>query len=243
MAIFGTKAYGEKPGFSVDKAALETLVKRAGELDTDALVVMKDGKLVLEKWYDCQPRRIESMSVTKSIVSMAVGRLLAMDRLKSLDEPVSTWYPEWRQGRKRKITVRHLLTQTSGLQADPMTGTEIYGNPDFVQLALCAELADDPGVKFFYNNKATNLLLGIIQRISGKRLDAFMKEEVFAPLGITDIDGELDPAANPHAMSGLEIRPVDLAKLGQLMLDEGRWRGKELLNRELGEAGNVARWC
>jgi CubicO group peptidase (beta-lactamase class C family) len=221
-----------KRGSVLDRTALSRLVKRAGELDTDALVVMKDGQIVLERWFGGGPRRVESMSITKSIVSMAFGRLLMLGKLKTLDEPVHTFYPEWRQGRKRKITIRHLLTQTSGIQGDPKTGTEIYGNPDFVQLALCAELTDEPGSRFFYNNKATNLLAGIVQRIDGRRLDEFMKEEIFAPLGISDVMWERDPAGNPHAMSGLQIRPADLAKLGQLMLAGGTWRGKPLLGKE-----------
>jgi CubicO group peptidase (beta-lactamase class C family) len=229
VAAVASAAPREKPTPMVDEAALKALVDKASELDTDALVVMKDGKVVLEKWFDGEPRRIESMSVTKSIVALAIGRLLALGKLKSLDEPVHHWYPEWRQGRKRSITIRHLLTQTSGLQADAMTGSEVYGSPDFVQLALCAELADDPGKKFFYNNKATNLLAGLVQRLSGARLDTFLKDEVFAPLGITDTAWTLDPAGNPHAMSGLQIRPADLAKLGQLMLDRGSSGGKQLL--------------
>jgi CubicO group peptidase (beta-lactamase class C family) len=102
------------------------------------------------------------------VVSLAFGRLLATGKLASVDEPVHTWYPEWRQGKKRAITIRHLLTQTSGIQADKMTGSEVHGSPDLVQLALCAELADDPGAKFFYNNKASNLLAGLVRRISGK---------------------------------------------------------------------------
>lgn len=224
----------EKPPAAVaipGERPLDALVRRAGELDTDALVVMRNGKVVLEKWFDGAPRKIESMSVTKSVVALAFGRLLETRALRSLDEPVSTYYPEWRQGRKRGVTIRHLLTQTSGLQADRMTGTEVYPAPDFVQLALCAELTDDPGTRFFYNNKATNLLAGVVQKISGKRLDDYLEAEVFAPLGITDVAWTLDAAGNPHGMSGLQIRPADLARLGQLMLDEGRWKGKQLLSR------------
>jgi CubicO group peptidase (beta-lactamase class C family) len=227
--VLGTAA-GSSGKAALSQAALDALVTRAGELDTDALVVMKDGRVVVEKWYRGAPHRIESMSVTKSVVALAIGRLLMTGKLKSVDERVSQWYPEWRQGRKRGITIRHLLTQTSGLQADRKTGTEIYGNPDFVQLALCAELSADPGTRFFYNNKATNLLAGLVQRISGQRLDLYLRNEVFAPLGITDVTWELDPAGNPHAMAGLQIRPADLARLGQLMLDGGKWRGRQLLS-------------
>jgi CubicO group peptidase (beta-lactamase class C family) len=213
----------------IDPTALNALVKRAGELDTDALVVMKDGKVVLEKWFDGKPRKIEAMSVTKSVVALAVGRLITTGKIKSVDQPVADFYPEWRQGRKKLITIRHLLTQTTGLQSPPTT-EEIYVAPDFVQLALCAELASDPGTRFSYNNKALNLVGGVVQRASGKRMDVYLKEEVFAPLGITDFTWTLDGAGNPHGMSGLQILPADLAKLGQLMLDGGQWNGKQILS-------------
>ncbi len=215
----------------IDPTALDALVKRAGELDTDALVVMKDGKVVLEKWYDGKPRRIEAMSVTKSVVALAVGRLITTGKIKSVDQPVADFFPEWRQGKKKLITIRHLLTQTSGIQSQPTT-EEVYASPDFVQLALCAELSSDPGTRFSYNNKALNLLAGVVQRAAGKRLDVYLGEEVFAPLGITDFGWTLDAAGNPHGMSGLQILPADLAKLGQLILDGGRWNGKQLLSPE-----------
>lgn len=221
---------------SVDAASLEALLKRAGELDTDALVVMHDGQVVAEKWYDGEPRIIESMSVTKSIAALAVGRLLLTGKIASVDEPLHTWFPEWRQGRKRSITLRHLLTQTTGLQADRMTGTEIYGSPDFLQLALCAELSDDPGTRFFYNNKATNLLSGVVERAAGMPLDELLEQEVFAPLGIEGAEWVTDPAGRPSAMSGLRIRPADLAKLGQLLLQGGKWKGKHILDEKFAAA-------
>jgi CubicO group peptidase (beta-lactamase class C family) len=232
LLLLTTHIANAETNASIDESALAALVERAGKLDTDALVVWHDGVPVLERWFDGKPRRFESMSVTKSVVSMAIGRLVETGRIRSLDEPVSTWYPEWRQGRKRSITLRHVLTHTSGLQNERLATAEIYGSPDFVQLALCAEVVDPPGQKFAYNNKATNLLAGLVQRISGKRLDVLLKEELFGPLKITDIGWTLDPAGNPHAMSGLQIRPADLAKLGQVMLDRGRWQGEPLLSAE-----------
>jgi CubicO group peptidase (beta-lactamase class C family) len=215
----------------IDPTALDALVKRAGELDSDALVVMVDGKVVLEKWFDGKPRPIEAMSVTKSVVALAVGRLITTGKIKSVDQPVADFYPEWRQGKKKLITIRHLLTQTTGLQSPPTT-EEVYAAPDFVQLALCAELVSDPGERFSYNNKALNLVGGVVQRASGKRMDQYLRDEVFAPLGITNFTWTLDSAGNPHGMSGLQILPADLAKLGQLMLDGGKWNGKQIISAE-----------
>jgi CubicO group peptidase (beta-lactamase class C family) len=214
----------------IDPRALEELRRAAEESGSDALVVLADGKLVGEWTFGRPAGRIETMSVTKSIVALAVGRLLDAGKIRSLDQPVSDWFPEWKQGRKRQVTLRMLLEQTSGLQAERTTGGEVYPAPDFVQLALAAELADEPGSKFFYNNKATNLLAGLIERAAGKKLDQLVADEIFAPLGITDWEWLHDKAGNPHAMAGLRLPPRDLAKLGQLMLDGGRWRGKTILS-------------
>jgi CubicO group peptidase (beta-lactamase class C family) len=223
---------GRRGAASLDSAALQRLLRSAGAAHSDAIVIRKDGEQV-GAWTFGKPRRkIEAMSATKSIVSLAIGRLVTTGAIRSVDEPVFTFYPEWKQGRKQEITLRHLLDHTSGLQNFPNTGVEIYPSPDFVRLALAAELSDPPGTRFSYNNKAVNLLAGIVQKASGKRMDTFLKEEVFAPMGITDIDWTLDKAGNPHGMAGLQILPEDLAKLGQLVLDRGEWRGRRIISRE-----------
>ena len=196
------------------------------------MVIIKDGKLVADWDFGQKRQPIEAMSATKSIVSLAIGRLIDAGKIKSVDQPVCDFYPEWKQGRKRSITIRHLLSQTSGLQNLPTTMPEIYPSPDFVQLALAAELSDDPGSKFSYNNKATNLLAGVVKRASGMRMDQYLGKEIFEPLGITDVSWDLDQAGNPHGMAGLDIRAIDLAKIGQMMLDEGSWNGKQILSKE-----------
>lgn len=216
---------------SIDPERLAALVKRAEASKSSALVVLQDGKLVGE-WYFDQPKRpIEAMSATKSVVSLAIGKLIDTGKIQSLDQPVADFYPEWRQGRKQKITVGQLLNHTSGLQNPPRTD-EIYMSPDFVQLALAAELADDPGSSFSYNNKAVNLLAGVVQKASGKRMDEYIRDEIFAPLGIVDFTWTLDDAGNPHAMAGLQIHARDFAKIGQMLVDGGVWEGKRVLSKE-----------
>ncbi len=217
------------PGLDrVDSAALARLVEAAENSRTSALVVLHDGELV-GSWYDPGgARRIESMSVTKSVVSLAVGRLLALGKVESLDVPVARFYPEWEAGPRAQITLRHLLNHTSGVDS-PMPTTPIYRSDDFVRFALEAELTAEPGTEVRYNNNATNLLAGIIGVASGRRMDRFIGEELFAPLGITDFTWTLDSSGNPHGMAGLQIHAVDLARLGQLALQDGVWEGERLL--------------
>jgi CubicO group peptidase (beta-lactamase class C family) len=213
----------------INAAALDRLVKRAEETHSDSLVVLRDGKLVGD-WRFGKPREpIEIMSVTKSVANLAIGRLVTTGRLFSTDVPVSTWFPEWKQGKKASVTISNLLNQTSGLKADP-SAQEVYNSADILRLALDAPLAHDPGTDFFYNNKAVNLLGGIVQKVSGKRLDEYMRDEVFAPLGIDRFAWMRDPAGNPHVMAGLKLDALDLAKIGQLMLNRGVWNGKQIVS-------------
>jgi len=214
----------------IDPAALERLVKRAEETHSDALVILRDGKLVGDWRFGKPAGPIEAMSVTKSIVNLAIGRLVTTGKLR-IEEPVATFYPQWKGTPKEKVTVRHLLDHTSGLQANP-SAQEVYESRDIVKLALEAPVAAEPGTAFFYNNKAVNLLSGVVEKVSGKKLDEYQRDEVFAPLGVTRFSWMRDPAGNPHCMAGVQLDPLDLAKIGQLMLDEGTFQGRRLLTAD-----------
>jgi CubicO group peptidase (beta-lactamase class C family) len=234
----------EPPALNQD--ALQRLVVAAEESRSSCLIVWQDGKPVVEKWFQVkplgvvdafiqspetapEPRPIEAMSATKSIVNLAIGRLVTTGKITSIDQKVCEFYPEWRQGKKKDVTLRHLLDHTSGMQNFPRTDVEIYPAPDFVKLAVAAELDAPPGTEFAYNNKAVNLLAGIVEKASGKKLDEYLRQSLFAPMGITEFSWTRDKADNPHGMSGLQILPADMAKLGQLLLQRGKWDGEQLI--------------
>jgi CubicO group peptidase (beta-lactamase class C family) len=217
---------------SIDKEELKNLLTQAEITHSDAIVIYLNDSLYFENYFGKGKEKIESMSVTKSIVSLAIGKLLADNKIRSLDQPIYEFYPEWKQGLKQNITIRHLLNHTSGIQSYPKTGAEIDGSPDLVQLALCAELCDSPGTKFFYNNKAVNLLAGIIEKASGEKMDKYIEETIFKPLGITDINWRCDSAGNPHVMDGLQIFPGDLAKIGILVQNKGKWKNLQIIPEE-----------
>ncbi|MCU0352847.1 MAG: beta-lactamase family protein [Cytophagales bacterium] len=226
---------------SVDKKALAQLEGAAEKTHSEALIVWQDGKIVSEKYFfgGRPDKKTETMSATKSIVSLAVGKLVTDGRLH-LDSAVCRYYPEWRQGQKRRVTVRMLLNHTSGLQNVPNTTVEIMPSRDIVQLALCAELEHPPGKAFFYNNKAVNLLAGIIEKASSQPMDVYVRENLFVPLGITDsywmresdIFKDLGRAGTPYAMFGCQLTARDFLKIGRLVLNRGRWEEKQLVSTE-----------
>lgn len=213
-------------------SALAALITRAQATHSDAVVVRRHNA-VIAAWSSApMATPILTMSCTKSIVSLAIGTLLDDGHLTSIDQPVSEIYPEWRQGTKQRITLRHLLTHTSGMQDHPNAGLELEPSPDWVQLALAAELAERPGERFRYNNKAVNLLAGIVQRAAHQTLDAYLQERILTPLGITDVAWVRDQVGAPYVAGGLSLLASDLAKLGQLVLNRGLWADQRILSED-----------
>ena len=93
-----------------------------------------------------------------------------------------------------------------------------------------------------YNNKAVNLLAGVVERASGQRMDTFIAEALFEPLGIHDYGWTLDKSGNPHAMSGLQLGALDMARLGQLVIDKGKVGDRQVVSADwIERASFVAR--
>lgn len=134
LSSFIITTYGQR----IDVAKLQILLKKAEDTHSEAVIIYKDNQLVAEKYFGIgnEDRKVEAMSCTKSIVGLAVACLLTDGLIESLDTPITDFYPEWKQGQKQLITIRHLVNMTSGMQNNPNASVEIYSNDDFVQLAL-----------------------------------------------------------------------------------------------------------
>ena len=213
----------------VNPAALAALVAEAQNTHSAALIVIKDGRVVVERYFGHptkQPLRINS--VTKSIVSLAIGQLIADGTIPSLKTPLSRWFPEWALGEKAKITLRDIMAHTSGLYHEE-SATKLYQQPDVVRYARGLPLAEEPGKNFSYSNEAVALIPGIVLAASGKPLDIYLRDLLFKPMGISDYKWARDAAGNVLAFGGLWLLPRDLARIGQLMLDSGRWENKQLI--------------
>src|SRR5690606_5303730 len=152
------------------------------ETQSSALVVIQRGELLSEAGRGVgEP--IQTMSITKSVLALLVGCLVDRKKL-TLDQPVHEWFDVWQSERQKRVTVRHLLTHTSGLKECKRT-YDIYASRDFVAHALRSPLLHDPGTQHEYGNRAANVHAGVIARAAGKRTDLFAKECLFEPLRIT----------------------------------------------------------
>jgi CubicO group peptidase (beta-lactamase class C family) len=211
--------------------ALETLLDHARDQKSTAVVLVKDGKIVLEQYSpDHGPdEALVAMSGSNPLVSLAVGLLIA-DKKLSLDTSMGALFPEWKkQGAKGAITVRQLLTHTSGL--DP-SRADFEHKETIREHALKAKLLWPPGSRFQYNNGAVDFLAVVVHETAGMPLDVLLEERIFRKLDAVGEHWMKDAAGDPRGAGELFIRPVDLAKIGQMMLDAGKWEGEQVVPAE-----------
>jgi CubicO group peptidase (beta-lactamase class C family) len=218
----------EPPEAGLDRAALDDLILEAERTHSDSLVVVQDGRTIVERYFGRPRGPIETMSVTKSIVSLAIGLLIEERRIASIDTPMHTFFPEWKTGRKAGVTLRHVLTHTSGIEHKKGAAV-LNAQADRLAYARKRPLADDPGKTFSYNNEATQLLSGVVRAAAGVDADAYLKKRLFEPLGIKDFAWARDQARNVQTYYGLALRARDLARIGQLLLDGGALGAKSIV--------------
>jgi CubicO group peptidase (beta-lactamase class C family) len=216
------------PGRDVDLSDPEIL-----RGDTLNLVPVSFGREVL---HHCA-------SVTKSVTSQLFGIALGRGGIHDTDAPMFSFFPDYadlRSPAKDSITLHHMLSMTSGLPFDeesyPLTdprndARRLFLSKDPLAFMLAREPKSAPGSTYQYGSGTTVLLAEIIQRSTGTDLSAFAEEHLFRPLGISSyrwapLQGDPDV---PDGAGGLYLRPRDMAKLGQVMLQGGRWKGEEVL--------------
>jgi CubicO group peptidase (beta-lactamase class C family) len=244
----------------LDTARLCAIAARLKETEADvhAVVVVRHGKLVFEQYfagYDEPwghgggPRDFDATathdmrSASKSVISLLVG--IAIDRklIASVDAPVVKFFPEYAAVKSPgwdQVTLRHLLTMSSGMQwdenrdwKDPGNDEPHLGNEaDPARYILSKPIAKPPDTVWTYNGGGTDLLGNIIERVSGKPLEAFARETLFEPLGISDWEWMKYGNGKVASAVGLRVRPRDAAKIGQLMLDRGAWGGRQIVSPE-----------
>jgi CubicO group peptidase (beta-lactamase class C family) len=237
--------------------SLNELLDKSPEMNVHAVVVVRDGKLVYESYRagvdenwgsklgvtSHTPKMLHDVrSISKSVVSLLFGIALDRKLIASIDDPVFTYFPECaalRTPEKDRIHLRHLLTMTSGLAWDERRA---YSDPENSEVMMIRSAEPyrfvleqlvwhEPGEKWNYSGGSTQLLAGVLQRTTGKLLADFAKEALFEPLGITQFEWLNMPANGAvAAASGLHLRPRDMAKIGELVLDKGIWNGRRIVS-------------
>ena len=237
-------------------SGLDTFLRQWPGHNVHAVVIARRGKLVFERYFRGRERRWmawsksvrfsvtqkhDIRSISKSVTSLLIGMAVSEDRFPPLDSPVIDYFPEYSDLRTREngqITFRHLLTMSHGLQWDENRNWKSQANnerqllelKDPCRYVLAQPMALPPGAAFNYSGGATTLLAAALTKAVGRGIDVYAGEKLFEPLGITDFEWlGFTGSAEIAAFAGLRLRPRDLAKLGQLVADQGRWNGTQIL--------------
>lgn len=213
---------------SLDQSAVDKLVADAKDRDSAELVILKDGKLIGDWRFSKSRAPIQTMSITKSVLALAIGCLVDAGKLH-VDEPVYRFFPRWKSKPYRNVTLYDLMTHSSGLEWARNT-LPIYRSKNFVEMTLASKLVHKPGTYYHYSNRGANLVSGIVGKASGMRTDRYVNQVIFRPLGITHWWWQKDHAGQPQGMAGLHLEPRDLAKIGELVRLEGEYDGKRVVS-------------
>ena len=248
----------------IDRAALCRMADRlaSSAANVHSVLIARGGKLVFERYFtgsDEIPgrfygRRVENVtfdadtlhdmkSVSKSVASLVIG--IAIDRglIRSVNEPIFSFFPELedlRSPEKDRIQLFHALSMSMGLawvEATPATGDDnndearMNRSRDACRYVLGLATTAPAGQEFFYNTGALALVSAIVRKATGRPLDEFAREALFEPLGITAVEWERRKG-DADAGGGLRLGSRDMAKIGQLVLAGGRWNGRQIVSRE-----------
>ena len=230
----------------LDAARLSDLAMRIRRGDygrITSLLVAREGSLAVEEYFDnfSRDQKHTMQSVTKSVTSLLIGRAIEQGHLR-VEDRVTQFFRSYEpianlNSLKAALTVGDLLSMRSGLdwseavyEGSPLQQLNQCGC-DWLRFVLDWPMRDVPGTRWEYISGNTILLGGVVGAASGRRLDLFANAELFEPLGMVQpIWARGQPDSLPHAGGGLYMRPRDMIKLGQLVLDDGRWRGQHVLS-------------
>ncbi|MGA2324602.1 MAG: serine hydrolase [Sedimentisphaerales bacterium] len=223
-----------------------------------SVIIIKNGKLVVEEYFprqdalgDLRSRALKRVSpqqlysATKSVTSILIGLAIERHLIRGVDEKISTFFPEYADifadSNKDAIRLKHFLSMTAGLSWDEWTypyadarndALKALLSPDPIRYVLERPLVAAPGAQFAYDTGISVTLGQIIHKVSGMPADKFAEKYLFEPLGISDYYWAKIPDDIVETGGGLFLRPRDMAKIGFLFLNGGRWQGKQIISKE-----------
>lgn len=234
---------------SYDKPMINSLkneIQKSTYKEINSVIVIKDGKLLIEEYFNGAGRDSthNPRSVGKTFASALVGIALDKGYLKNVNQTLSDFYDlksyKNYDEKKSKVTVKNLLTMSSGFEGFDFEPTSIgneenmYPESNWVNWTLNLPMANDrnPGDKWFYFTAGAVLLGDILNKNVPEGLEKFGAKYLFEPLGIKNYYWQYTPQNVPNTAGGIQLKPLDFAKFGQLYKNGGTWKGKQIISKE-----------
>ncbi|MGO9452906.1 MAG: serine hydrolase domain-containing protein [Candidatus Binataceae bacterium] len=227
-------------GDTLKHAVLEELLPATG---THAFIVIKDDKLLYEKYFNGYQRDsiCVSRSMAKSFTSALVGLAIQDGFIKSVDEPITNYLPELKGPGFDAITIKNLLTMGSGTRFRPHDWPWdeqplAYFYPDLTHLMLTGlTIVQPPGTTFLYSDYNTEIVGLILRRATHRSLSDYLQEKIWKPLGMEypatwSIDSDRDGLELAFVL--MNARAIDFAKFGRLYLNDGNWNGAQIIPKQ-----------
>ena len=230
----------EQQGLDSAKLAQGLQDIQARQIKINSLLIIRNGYVVLNAHFYPYDGTFphDLASVTKSVMTTLIA--IAADQGKlDLDASVASFFPNRKianlDGRKARLTVRHLTRMVNGMESGCLEGDQptieaMMTNDDWVQAALDRPMVSEPGTKFCYDSPGTHLLSAILQKATGTTALDFAQKNLFEPLGIHQVTWESDPQGYSRGWGDLHLLPEDAAKIGYLWLHRGKWEGKQIVS-------------
>lgn len=210
------------------------------ELDAVGLLVIKNDSIQFEKYWDgySDSSLSNSFSMAKSVTSLLIGVAIKEGKIKSVDQPVGDFIPEFKEGDKAALTIKDVLTMSSGTNwnesySNPASETtELYYGKDLYKVATKVQMEKKPGTYHSYKSGDTQLLGLILQKVTGKSLSEYASEKLWEPMGaehpaLWSLDRK---GGSEKAYCCFNSNTRDFARLGKLMLDSGKWKGNAIID-------------
>lgn len=217
-------------------SSIEEMLEKS---NTTSFVVMKDGKLIYENYFNGiqQGENTQIFSVTKTITTSLLGIAIQEGKIKNIDEPVGDFIPEFKVGDLSKVTLFHLAQMQSGLNYDEykrvVQTLKYYNSKDNKKALSSLKLKHEPGTVFKYKSIDSQTLGECIERAVGQPFLQYVNEKLFSKLGFQDpVAWSVDSreSGHPKYYGGLNISARDLAKFGNLILNNGVIHHEQVLN-------------
>lgn len=222
----------------LDSAALDTI---HAEFDTFPLLsskIIKNGRLIDTYYKDGYDDSSVFLmhSTSKSITSTLIGIAIDQGKIESVDVPLSEYLPqvlELEDSAWRQITIRHLLTHTSGIATtDGSRWKEWRSSDNWLEYILALPIVSVPGTEFSYSTGNTHLLCVVLEKATGMTLYDFGKEVLFDPMEMSSVQIDTDPQGIGDGGNGIWLNTSDMAKFGQMYLNSGAWKGRQIVSSD-----------
>ena len=205
-------------------------VEQSGQ-EWHSFMFLRHGRVIAEGWWHPYQSDLKHTmySTSKTFTSTAVGFAVSEGRLSVNDKVISFFpdlLPEIVSDYLDALSVKDLLCMAAGQNPEPFG---LLGGQNWVKSFLSVPIVDEPGTKFLYNSVATYMLSAILQSVTGEKLMDYLTPRFFEPLYIKDADWEIDSEGINTGGWGLRVKTEDMAKLGQLYLQNGKWNHLQIL--------------